>query len=175
MTQAVLPTKTEKGFTLFEILLAVAILGIVSAIGFTSYTISLQKTRDGVRKNGLMAVKSALEAYMNDMGVYPQGDADGLIVACGDGSVACTWGNQLGATGRPVYMKNLPAEPRTGYRFYYRASTDGSMYQLYALLENPNDPDINRGAAYSANCDANEAVSCNYGVSSSNTTVDESI
>lgn len=178
MTQVVLrPKEKERGFTLFEILLAIAILGIITAIGFTSYTVSMQKARDGVRKDGLATVKSALEAHMNDKGVYPQGDASGRIVGCGNGTAACAWGGEFATSGGQVYMKKLPKEPRPAYRFFYRASSDGAAYQIYAFLENPNDPDINKsGTDYTANCDAaGTSTACNYGVTSSNVAVDDSL
>lgn len=163
--------KKVGGFTLFEILLAIAILGIVSVSGFTAYTISLQKSRDGAKKKSVESLQQALEAYLNDYGVYPAGDASGFIVACGDGTASCSWGGAMSVDGR-IYMTELPKEMRSGYTLFYRTDVARSKYQVFAHLENPNDPAIPDSGSYSVSCGTND---CNFGAASANASVDESL
>lgn len=159
------------GFTLFEILLAMAILGIVSVSGFSAYTISLQKSRDGAKKKSLQALQQALEAYQNDYGAYPAADGSGLIVACGDGSSSCSWGEAMAVDGR-TYMQELPKDVRGGFTMYYRTNSARSKYQVFANLENGNDPAIPDSGTYGISCGSSD---CNYGVASSNAAIDESL
>ena len=158
-----------KGFTLFEILLAMAILGIISVSGFSAYTVSLQKARDSGRKKALQSMQQALESYQNDYGVYPAGDEEGKVVACYTGNRSCEWGEEMAVNGR-VYMQKLPIDPSVAYSMFYRTDTSRSKYQIYARLENANDPAIPDEGSYDVVCGR---ANCNYGISSANAGVED--
>lgn len=166
-----------KGFTLMEILIAMAILGIISSIGFASFTLAVKKARDAERKSDLEQVSKALEAYYSDFGVYPASQSD-RIAGCGngvqgdgiDGNQTCSWGAAFSLDTGKVYMKNLPLESKDGYFYVYQASTNQTKYQLHARLETDVDPDINLDITTLCSEDGQE---CNYGISSSNSTPTE--
>lgn len=170
-------TRSTKGFTLMEILIAMAILGIISSIGFASFTLAIKKARDSERKSDLQQVSKALEAYYSDFGVYPASQSD-RIAGCGngipddgiDGNQTCSWGASFSLDGGKVYMKNLPLEGRDGYFYVYVASTDQRQYQLFARLESEVDPGIDLSITTLCSEDGQE---CNYGIASSNATPTE--
>lgn len=60
--------KSEKsqGFTLFELLIVIAIIGIIIAVATASYSSVQQKSRDSRRRNDLKAMQNALEQYYSD-------------------------------------------------------------------------------------------------------------
>lgn len=163
----------KKGFTLIELMVVMIILGILATIGFTSFQNSQKKGRDGRRKNDLRQVTLALEAYYNDYGRYPSGDANGKILGCGTSGTptACNWREAFKFTpsNAPKYMIKLPKEPKGNW--YYRYILYGAGFQIYARLENTEDPDVPLSGSviqnYGISCGEKN---CNYGISSSNIT-----
>ena len=64
--------KTQKGFTLVELMIVVAIIGILAAIAIPKFAQMLEKSREGATKGNISAVKSAISIYYGDHeGVYP--------------------------------------------------------------------------------------------------------
>lgn len=65
--------KNSKGFTLIELLIVVGIIGILITAGITSYSTTLQRTRDERRIANLQNIRSQLELFKSTspIGVYP--------------------------------------------------------------------------------------------------------
>lgn len=64
--------KKEKGFTLIEIVLVLAIAGLILVIVFLAVSGAQKSRRDSQRKNDLSRVASQLESYAsNNNGSYP--------------------------------------------------------------------------------------------------------
>lgn len=139
-----------KGFTLMEILIAVMIMSIVTAVGLTSFNFSLQKSRDSQRKSDLALLTKALQAYANDFGHFPSDDGSGGILGCDyDNSVkdggafqkcvnASSFSVYLNG-GQQVYLPKVPYEPLSDYKYYYiKNGTTG--FSLFSILENTKDP-----------------------------------
>ena len=108
-----LPRKNRGGFTLIELLIAIAIVSIISSIGFGTFNSTQSRGRDTKRKSDLNNIKIALEAYHADRGVYPP-TSDPNCLPNHDG---CTmrsdntntpWIPDLSAE----YMKGLPKDPK---------------------------------------------------------------
>ena len=141
----------SSGFTLVELIVVIAILGLLATIGLSSFRTSQIKGRDSQRKNDLAQIQRALELYYNDHQQYPlSGEFPG-----GGG----IWEDDEGT----LYMKEVPEDLKfDGYPY---DSTDGSYYKIYARLENENDPAINPDGYSGIVCGDDD---CNYGVSSEN-------
>ncbi len=61
-----------KGFTLIELMIVVAIIGILAAIAIPRFAQMLEKSREGATKGYLGALKSAVSVYYGDaQGVWP--------------------------------------------------------------------------------------------------------
>lgn len=157
------------GFTLLEMTVVMAIMGILASAAIGAYLASQQKGRDAQRKSDLAQIQRAVEAYIADYGGYPAA-IGGRIGGCGDQGM-CGWGAEFVDANGTVYMKQLPQDPSAQQIYVYAASTDRQKYQAFALLENKNDPDI---ASYTYICDT-QNTPCNYGVSSSNAIPSEAI
>ncbi len=65
--------RSKKGFTLVELMIVVAIIGILAGIAIPRYMNFIRRSREGATKGNLGAVRSALNIYYSDTeGLYPQ-------------------------------------------------------------------------------------------------------
>jgi general secretion pathway protein G len=70
--------KVKQGFTLIELMIVVAIIGILAAIAIPKFADLINKSKEGATKGALSSVRSALQVYYGDNeGWFP---ADGLAI-----------------------------------------------------------------------------------------------
>ena len=62
--------KRQRGFTLMEVMITVAIVGILAAIAFPSYQDSLRKSRRTDGKNALTQAVANMERFYNQNNTY---------------------------------------------------------------------------------------------------------
>jgi prepilin-type N-terminal cleavage/methylation domain-containing protein len=68
--------KNSKGFTLIEVVLVLAIAGLLLTLVFLAVTGAQKSRRDAVRKNDLSRIAAQLDAYAsNNKGDYPTSSA----------------------------------------------------------------------------------------------------
>lgn len=168
--------KHKRGFTLMELMIVIVIMGILIALGLSSYTSVNRKNRDNRRKNNLRAIATVLESYYTDKGKYPNDTANGEISGCSTSDTqVCAWNAAMTDSKGTVYMQKLPGDPASTQQYYYDTSNGNTRYQLYARLENTQDSDIphdvnNNALTYpSTDCSTTGSQFCNYGVASTNT------
>jgi prepilin-type N-terminal cleavage/methylation domain-containing protein len=87
--------KNKKGFTLVELLVVVAIIGILAAVSVVSLNTARARARDSRRVADVRQIQTALELYYNDMGTYPAAVAPGGEIKAGN----------------TVYMSQIPTPP----------------------------------------------------------------
>lgn len=64
--------RSKKGFTLVELMIVVAIIGILAGIAIPRYMNFIRRSREGATKGNLGAVRSALNIYYSDLeGIFP--------------------------------------------------------------------------------------------------------
>ncbi len=135
---------SQKGFTLIELIIVIAVIGIISTLFSVNFLGAKQRGRDQQRISDLKQIQTALEVYRLDNGEYPITTGSYYLNAN-----PCPAKSPFPpSTG--AYMQQIPCDPagRNYYNNgnYYYYSSDGSKYLLAACLENGNDPIGSRGA-----------------------------
>lgn len=146
--------KRNKGLGLIEILVALAILAILSGGGYVVVGKQLIRARDSRRKMDLESIRQVLEEkYGNEAGYLKS------LPVCGEGLV-------MGEEDE--FM--IPCDPKVKGDYFYEVSETGSWFKLYAKLEDTGDPVIEAlkcGFGCGPDCEYN------YGVTSSNVSLDD--
>lgn len=135
---------TPRGFTLIELLIAIAMIGVLSIAGMAVLNPldQIKKGRDAQRKNDLLQIRNALDAYNSDNNVYPSSSNNKIR----DDKLnqVVNWGDSW-----QPYILKLPKDPLSPQQNYYYVSEDKTSYTVYAKLERSNDPQIIPGSASS--------------------------
>jgi prepilin-type N-terminal cleavage/methylation domain-containing protein len=98
-------TKMQKGFTLVELMIVVAIIGVLAAVAIPKFADMLEKSREGATKGNISAMASAVSNYYADQqGVYPQTL----------NSLTFSISGQAYPAYIPAYIETIPAVKATG-------------------------------------------------------------
>lgn len=111
--------KLKRGFTLIELLVVISIIGILVAVGATSYQRAVRVSRDSKRKTDLAQIQQALETYRSQNGIYPS---------------SVTWESDL----ENGYINAIPTPPQDDVYTYTNPTT--TTYSLCASLETIETP-----------------------------------
>ena len=65
-----LPNRRQSGFTLIELMIVVAIVGILAAVAYPAYTNSIAKGKRGEARAALMNLLQQEERYLTQMNTY---------------------------------------------------------------------------------------------------------
>lgn len=127
----------KQGFTLIEILVVMAIIGLLSALALTGMGGARKGARDTQRKSDLNQYKLGLEAY--------SGDYNGLYCTTDSNSYTNTgiFGSDAVSVLVPEYMSAQIDDPVndggiavTNYHYRYYVDGTRTIYKLIAKLEN---------------------------------------
>jgi general secretion pathway protein G len=106
--------KAEGGFTLVELMIVVAIVGILATISVPSYRTSLIKARETVLRQDLFTIREVLDQHRADQGKYPS--SLGALVAAG-------------------YLRGIPKDPFTNSTATWQEisdPTEGGVFDVYS-------------------------------------------
>lgn len=96
--------ENNRGFTLVELIIVVAIIGILATIAVPAMQDAPTRAREAVIKADLYQMRSCIDQYLADKGVYPE---------------------SLVALQEAGYLRRIPADPFTG-------ETEGVWLELSA-------------------------------------------
>lgn len=125
-----------KGFTLIELIVVIAIIGLLSTLAVVALGSARTKARDSRRLSDLKQLQTALELYYTDVNSYPAVPGAAASVVLGSTNAACLNSTGFHASGAAAcpspYMGQVPADPQTGSYVY---KSTGNSYTVDAVLE----------------------------------------
>jgi len=128
----------KKAYTLIELLLVIAIIGILATVGVYAWGASGKRSRDSVRKSDLSRMKNALSQHYLSLRSYPEFDSSaGEVFHAGwqlERDTACNHATEKKRFIAPTYISDIPQDPKTNLS-YGSAScpelTLGRQHYLY--------------------------------------------
>jgi len=99
---------TQSGFTLIELIIVIAIIGILAAVAMPAMTEAPQRAREAVLKENLYQIRSCIDQYLADHGEYPES----LQKLVDDG-----------------YLREMPLDPITRNRTWEEIPVDPDVDQ----------------------------------------------
>src|SRR5579863_1031307 len=115
--------KNQAGFTLVELMIVMAIIGVLTAVAIPSYLGAVRQAREAVLKEDLHVLRAAIDSYTADKQKAPQSLDD--LVSEG-------------------YMKSIPVDPMTRAADTWVTDTSDSLHSMDQT--DPGIDDVHSGA-----------------------------
>ncbi len=102
-------TRKDAGFTLVELMIVMAIIGVLAVVAVPSYISAIKHAREAVLKEDLHTLRAAIDSYTMDKQKAPQ-SLDDLV--------------------QEGYLKTIPEDPMTHSTSTWVTDTSDSMHSL---------------------------------------------
>lgn len=118
----------ETGFTLLELLVVVAIIGLLAAYVGPRYFTQIGRSEQAVAKSQIEGFAKALHTYRIDVGQYPstQEGLNALMSAPTDATRAAKWHG-------PYLEKAVPLDPWSRAYIYRSPGAQGEDFEISSL------------------------------------------
>jgi len=127
--------KLQQGFTIIELLIVIAIIGILAGLVLNNFQGAQAKARDVQRRTRVNSIHSKLEEYYNNNGGYPDGvlsttvlpgiDA-GALVDAGNCAIGYTWATTATTPNPSVYKSASPCVANVEFAYAGYSCTNAS-------------------------------------------------
>jgi general secretion pathway protein G len=115
--------KKDAGFTLVELMIVMAIVGVLMAVAIPSYLGAVRQAREAVLKEDLHVLRSAIDSFTADKQKAPQSLDD--LVSEG-------------------YLKEIPVDPMTRAKDTWQTTQSDSLHSLDQT--DPGIDDVHSGS-----------------------------
>lgn len=115
----------RSGFSLIEIMIAIAIMAILAAVAVPTFLNYLETSRESSTKSNLAVINGAIKSYYLQISKYP-GKLNDLVEKPKDEEAAAKWRN-------PFIENEIPLDG-WGNKFQYKVTPEGAhAYELYSF------------------------------------------
>ena len=123
----------QKGFTLIELMIVVAIIGILAAIAIPNFLQYQMKSRQSEAKTNLQAIRTSEISFQAERGCYLGAALEpiAMVVAAGTKTVQQPWGVGIAPVGSPVFCQAAGGVFTGTFRDIGFVAT-GNVYYQYA-------------------------------------------
>jgi type IV pilus assembly protein PilE len=108
--------RPSRGFTLIELMIAIAVVAILTAIALPSYQAYVQRSKVPVALDGLSAYATRMEQRYQDVGNYANGTACGVTLPTGLANFTLTCA-LTGSGGSGFLATATGSGPMNGYAY----------------------------------------------------------
>ena len=115
--------KTDAGFTLVELMIVMAIIGVLLTVAIPSYLGAVRQAREAVLKEDLHTMRSAIDSYTADKQKAPQ-SLDDLVTE--------------------GYLREIPVDPMTRAKDTWQTDTSDSLRSVDQT--DPGIDDVHSGS-----------------------------
>lgn len=140
----------NRGFTLIEVLIVVAIIGILASVAIVGLGPIQRRGRDSRRISDLRNIQNGLELYFNRCGFYPSvADCGGATPAYSDVDFAGMKSAIQGTASLGVRV--IPNDPLPASTYGYKSASPGTAYVLSATLEDGSNSALSDPSRFKVN------------------------
>ena len=134
MTVCTLPRtlmrSTSQGFTLIEVMITVAIIGILAAVAYPSYTDYIRKSHIQEAFSNLSTYRARLEQYYQDNRAFA---ASATATTCGGAAATTLTAAELGSEIEYFTYSCTPSDSGQGYTITATGSAGAAPGNTYTL------------------------------------------
>jgi general secretion pathway protein G len=105
--------RTRTGFTIIELVVVMAVIGLLLTIAAPRYLDSLDRGKDRVAEYNAAQLRKAIDQYFSDRGTYP---------------------DRLEELVERRYLRSLPSNPYTGHADWVVVQPNGAPGKVYDVL-----------------------------------------
>jgi len=116
----------QTGFTLIELMIVVAVVGILAAIALPAYQESVAKSKRADAQGALHSLAGSMERFFTENNTYCGSDNGGAVGTCVNGDIPAFFSSQVPVDGGTAYY-NLTISAVTAGSYTLTATRTGSM------------------------------------------------
>lgn len=128
----------QRGFTILELLIAIAIIGLLTAFAMAGFSRAKLKAQDTRRIEDVKEIQKALALYAAGNQTYPIAAARTNLTGSDSVSTALiTFGT----------MPSMPRDPAPGRAYTYQSNAAGTTYTITFCLDTNTIPSYTQGCS----------------------------